>query len=186
CLNPALRAERTRKRAELLEVTQGKLSEIAAACSREKNPYHGKDRIASRVEREVGKYKMLKHFKLTITETALSFERDEESIEEERALDGLYVVRARTKGTEHLDEDALVSTYKSLSGVESAFRSIKTESLHVRPVFHRDEDMVRAHIFLCMLAYHLQWHLTNALKPVLFEDEVPGGGHRSSPVAKAR
>jgi transposase len=186
CLNPALRAERTRKRAELLEVTQVKLSEIAAACAREKNPYHGKDRIASRVEREVGKYKMLKHFKLTITETALSFERDEESIEEERALDGLYVVRARTKGTEHLDEDALVSTYKSLSGVESAFRSIKTESLHVRPVFHRDEDMVRAHIFLCMLAYHLQWHLINALKPVLFEDEVPGGGHRSSPVAKAR
>ena len=186
CLNPALRAERARKRAELLEACEEKLRGIAAACARGKNPYHGKDRIARRVEREAGKYKMLKHFKLTVTETALDFERDEDSIAQESALDGLYVVRARAEGTAHLDEDELVSTYKSLSGVESAFRSIKTETLHVRPVFHRDEDMVRAHIFLCMLAYHLQWHLTRALQPVLFEDETAGGAPRSSPVAKAR
>jgi transposase len=186
CLNPALREERARKRAELLNVSEEKLRVIAAACARERNPYHGKDRIARRVEKEVGKYKMLKHFKLTITETALDFERAEEAIAEESALDGLYVVRARAEGTEHLNEDELVSTYKSLSGVESAFRSIKTETLHVRPVFHRDEDMVRAHIFLCMLAYYLQWHLTRALKPVLFEDEVAGGASRASPVAKAR
>jgi transposase len=186
CLNPALREERARKRAELLKVSEEKLRVIAAACARERNPYHVKDRIARRVEKEVGKYKMLKHFKLTITETALAFERDEEAIAEESTLDGLYVVRARAEGTDHLNEDELVSTYKSLSGVESAFRSIKTETLHVRPVFHRDEDMVRAHIFLCMLAYYLQWHLTRALKPVLFEDEVAGGAPRTSPVAKAR
>lgn len=186
CMNPALREERARKRMELLEVTERKLQKISDACTRSRNPYRGKDRIARRVEREAGKYKMLKHFKLSFTETGLSFERDESSIAEESALDGLYVVRAKEEGTGHMDEAQLVRTYKSLSGVESAFRSIKTETLHVRPVFHRQEDMVRAHIFICMLAYYLQWHLTKTLKPVLFEDEVPGGAPRSSPVAKAR
>lgn len=186
CMNPALREERSRKRTELLEVTGRKLGEISDACARARNPYRGKDRIARRVEREVGKYKMLKHFKLSFSETGLHFERNESSIAEESALDGLYVVRAKEEGTGHMDEAQLVRTYKSLSGVESAFRSIKTETLHVRPVFHRHEDMVRAHIFICMLAYHLQWHLTRELKPVLFEDEVPGGAPRSSPVAKAR
>jgi len=186
CMNPALREERARKRTELLEVTGQKLQEISDACTRARNPYRGKDRIARRVERAAGKYKMLKHFKLSFTETGLDFERDESSIAEESALDGLYVVRAKEQGTGHMDEAQLVRTYKSLSGVESAFRSIKTETLHVRPVFHRQEDMVRAHIFICMLAYHLQWHLTTTLQPVLFEDEVPGGAPRSSPVAKAR
>ncbi|NBB81205.1 MAG: IS1634 family transposase [Verrucomicrobia bacterium] len=186
CLNPALREERARKRAELLEATERKLRDISDACARTRNPYRGKGRIARRVEREAGKYKMLKHFKLSFSETGLDFERDESSIAEESALDGLYVVRAKDEGTGHMDEAQLVRTYKSLSGVESAFRSIKTETLHVRPVFHRQEDMVRAHIFVCMLAYHLQWHLTRALAPVLFEDEVPGGAPRSSPVAKAR
>ena len=185
CMNPLLREERARKRTELLEVTERKLQEIAAACTRERNPYRGKDRIARRVEREAGKYKMLKHFKLSFSETGLGFERCESSITEESALDGLYVVRAKEKGTEHMDQAQLVRTYKSLSGVESAFRSIKTETLHVRPVFHRQEEMVRAHIFLCMLAYHLQWHLTKILKPLLFEDEVDGGAPRTSPVAKA-
>lgn len=186
CMNPALREERSRKRRELLEVTGRKLGEISDACARARNPYRGEDRIARRVEREVGKYKMLKHFKLSFSETGLHFERNESSIAEESALDGLYVVRAKEEGTGHMDEAQLVRTDKSLSGVESAFRSIKTETLHVRPVFHRHEDMVRAHIFICMLAYHLQWHLTRELKPVLFEDEVPGGAPRSSPVAKVR
>lgn len=185
CMNPALREERARKRNELLEATEGKLREISDACARARNPYRGKERIARRVEREAGKYKMLKHFKLRFSETGLDFERDESSIAEESALDGLYVIRAKDEGTGHMDDAQLVRTYKSLSGVESAFRSIKTETLHVRPVFHRQEDMVRAHIFICMLAYHLQWHLTHALKSVLFEDEVPGGAPRSSPVAKA-
>jgi len=185
CMNPALRTERARKRGELLEATEEALAAIAAACSRERNPYRGKDRIARRVEREAGKYKMLKHFKLTFRETGLDFERDEDAIEQEAALDGIYVVRARSEGTDHLDSDELVSTYKSLSNVESAFRSVKTETIQVRPVFHRKEDMVRAHIFVCMLAYHLQWHMTRKLKPILFEDEVPGGAPRSSPVAKA-
>ena len=169
----------------MLEVTGHKLQEISDACTRARNPYRGKDRIARRVEREAGKYKMLKHFKLTFRETGLDFERDEDAIEKEAALDGIYVVRARSEGTGHLNSDELVGTYKSLSNVESAFRSVKTETLQVRPVFHRNEDMVRAHIFVCMLAYHLQWHMTGKLKPILFEDEVPGGAPRSSPVAKA-
>jgi hypothetical protein len=186
CLNPNLRDERTRKRNELLDETEKQLAQIAAACARPKNPYRGKDRIARRIEREVGKYKMLKHFELTITETSLSYERNHDQIAQEAALDGIYIVRAGRIGPEQMQKEQLVETYKSLSGVERAFRGLKTESLHVRPVFHREEDMVRAHIFLCMLAYHLQWHLQQELKPALFADEIPGGAPRSSPVAKAR
>lgn len=186
CLNPALRAERARKREELLAVTEAKLGVIAAACAREKNPCRGKDKIARRLEREAAKYKMLKHFEVTITEDSLRFSRKEEAIREEAALDGIYIVRAGRVNAAEMSESQLVATYKSLSGVERAFRSIKTDSLEVRPVFHREEDMVRAHIFTCMLAYYLQWHLRRALKAALFEDEVPGGAPRSSPVAKAR
>jgi len=184
CLNPALREERSRKRNELLQKTEEKLHEIARAVAREKNPYHGKDRIGRRVEREVAKYKMLKHFKLEISEKSLSFQRDEQTIAKESVVDGLYVVRAHREGTAHLRDEEIVRTYKSLSGVESAFRAIKSETLDVRPIFHRDEDMVRAHIFVCMLAYYLQWHLTQALKPVLFEDESKP--QNPSPVAKAQ
>ncbi len=186
CLNPNLRDERTRKRNDLLDTTETRLAKIAAACARPKNPYRGKDRIAGRIEREAGKYKMLKHFELTITETSLTYRRKGDQIAEEAALDGIYIVRAGRIGPEQMQKEQLVETYKSLSGVESAFRGLKTESLHVRPIFHREEDMVRAHIFLCMLAYHLQWHLQQELKPVLFADEVPGGAPRSSPVVKAR
>ena len=186
CCNPALRAERSRKRDELLAVTEEKLTTIAAACQRKKNPYQGKDKIARRVEREAARYKMLKHFELEIDEKSLRFSRKEESIQEEASLDGIYIVRAGRVDPGQMHEEELVQTYKSLAGVERAFRSMKTVSLEVRPVFHREEDMVRAHIFLCMLAYHLQWHLQRELKPVLFEDEVPGGAPRSSPVAKAK
>lgn len=185
CCNPALRAERTRKRDELLAVTETKLNEIATACHRAKNPYRGKDKIARRVERETAKYKMLKHFELTITEDGLSFSRKEQAIRDEASLDGLYVVRAGRVKAEDMQTEQLVQTYKSLSGVERAFRCLKNESLEVRPVFHREEDMVRAHIFLCMLAYYLEWHLLKDLKPALFADETPGGAPRASPVAKA-
>ena len=147
---------------------------------------HGKDRIARRVERECAKYKMLKHFELTITETSLVFARKEEAIAREAALDGIYVVRAGRVSREEMDAAGLVLTYKSLSQVERAFRAMKTTVLNVRPIFHREEDMVRAHVLVCMLACHLQWHIEKALKPALFNDEVPGGAPRGSPVAKAR
>lgn len=186
CRNPALAAERVRKRNDLLAATQAKLQTIAAACRRDRAPYRGKDKIARRVERECARYKMLKHFELTITETSLHYARKDEAIEREAALDGIYVVRAGRVTPEEMDAAALVRTYKSLSQVERAFRAMKTTVLNVRPIFHREEDMVRAHVLVCMLACHLQWHLERILKPALFSDEVPGGAPRSSPVAKAR
>ena len=186
CRNPALAEERRRKRQELLAATEEKLQTIAAACRRRRAPYHGKDKIARRVERECAKYKMLKHFELHITETSLEFSRRQEAIAREQALDGIYVVRAGRVPEAQMDASGVVATYKSLSKVERAFRTIKTTLLHVRPIFHRQEDMVRSHIFICMLAYYVQWHMESKLKPALFHDEVSGGAPRPSPVAKAR
>ena len=186
CRNPALAAERTRKRSELLDATEKKLTEIAAACRRSRTPFKGQPNIARRVEREAAKYKMLKHFELEIGDTDLTWKRREAEIAEEAAMDGNYIVRAGRVSAEELDAGGLVRTYKSLSGVERAFRGIKTTSLRVRPIFHREEDMVRAHLLVCMLAWHLRWQLEQRLKPVLFNDEEPGGAPRKSPVAKAR
>ncbi len=186
CRNPALAAERERKRNDLLAATQTKLQTIVNACQRVRTPYHGKDQIARRVERECARFKMLKHFKLIITETSLEFARDEEAIAREAALDGIYIVRAGRVAPEEMDAAGLVRTYKSLSQVERAFRALKTTVLNVRPIFHREADMVRAHGLVCLLACHLQWHLEKALQPALFNDEVPGGAPRDNPVAKAR
>ncbi len=186
CCNPALAIERKRKRNELLAATQAKLQTIADACRRDRAPFRGKDRIARRVERECAKLKMLKHFTLSIDETSFEFVRDEESIASEAAMDGIYVVRAGRVPSAEMDSAGLVRTYKSLSQVERAFRAMKTTVLDVRPIFHREEDMVRAHVLVCMLACHAQWHMERALRPALFGDEVPGGAPRTSPVAKAR
>lgn len=185
CLNPALAAERGRKRNELLAATEQQLQTIADACQRTRAPYRGKDKIARRVERECAKYKMLKHFELTITESSLEFVRNEEAIAREAALDGIYIVRAGRVSKKEMNAQKLVETYKSLSQVERAFRAMKTTVLNVRPIFHREEDMVRAHVLVCMLACHLQWHMERSLKASLFNDEVPGGAPRKSPVAKA-
>lgn len=186
CRNPALAAERGRKRNELLEATEAKLATIAAACRRARAPYCGKDKIARRVERESARYKMLKHFELRITESSLDFSLKAESVAREAALDGIYVVRAGRVPASEMDSARLVETYKSLSHVERAFRAMKTTVLKVRPIFHREEDMVRAHVLVCMLASHVQWHLEGSLKAALFHDEQPGGAPRRSPVAKAR
>lgn len=186
CRNPLLAEERANKREQLLVATEAKLQEIALACRRSRAPYRGKDKIARRVERQCAKYKMLKHFELRITESGLEFARNEQSIAQEAALDGFYVIRAGNVGADEMTTNQIVETYKSLSEVERAFRAIKTISLKVRPIFHHLEEMVRAHIFLCMLAYYLQWHLENKLKAALFHDEEPGGAPRKSPVAKAK
>ncbi len=185
CRNPALGEERARKRIELLDVTEEKLRTIAEACQRTRAPYRGKDKIGRRIERECAKYKMLKHFDIKITETGMTYTRKEESIRQEAALDGFYVVRAGRIATQEMDAKRLVETYKSLSGVERAFRAMKTTALDVRPIFHRDEDMVRAHIFLCMLSCYLRWHLEQQLKPALFNDEEKESP-RKNPVAKAK
>jgi hypothetical protein len=186
CRNPLLAEERARKRGELLAATELDLVKIAAATQRARNPLRGREAIALRVGRLIERFHMAKHFELTITDTSLSFQRKSESIAAEAALDGLYVIRTSVPA-EQLDAAAAVAAYKSLSNVERAFRSMKTMDLHVRPVFHYNAERVRAHVFLCMLAYYVEWHMRERLKPVLFDDEYlhQASASRPSPVAKA-
>jgi hypothetical protein len=170
CRNPALAEERARKRLELLAATEADLAKIATATQRARSPLRGQDAIALRVGRVVGRFHMAKHFELSITDTSLSFERRTDAIAAEAALDGLYVIRTSLPAAQ-LDANATVAAYKSLAHVERAFRSIKTVDLNVRPVFHYNESRVRAHVFLCMLAYYVEWHMRLRLKPMLFDDE---------------
>jgi hypothetical protein len=187
CRNPLLAEERARKRNELLAATERALNQIAVATQRLRNPLHGKTRIALRVGGVLGRYKMRKHFKLTIEETGFSFTRDEQSIAREAALDGIYVIRTSVPATTLGSEDA-VRTYKRLAQVEQAFRSFKSVDLKVRPIHHRLEERVRAHVLLCMLAYYVEWHMRQALAPLLFDDHDPAAAEaaRRSVVAPAQ
>ena len=186
CRNPALAEERARKRLELLAATEADLAKIAAATQRARNPLRSEQRIALRVGRVIEHFHMAKHLELTITDTALHWRRKDEGIAAEAALDGLYVIRTSLP-KEQLDGPAAVAAYKSLAHVERAFRSIKTVDLNVRPVFHYSEQRVRAHVFLCMLAYYVEWHMRARLKPMLFDDEHldAASASRASPVLKA-
>jgi hypothetical protein len=186
CRNPLLAEERARKRAELLAATEADLAKIAAATQRARNPLRTEQAIALRVGRVIKHFHMAKHFELTITDTSLTWQRRHEAIAQETALDGLYVIRTSVPA-QQLDAAAAVAAYKSLSHVERAFRSIKTVDLHVRPVFHYNANRVRAHVFLCMLAYYVEWHMRARLKPMLFDDEYldEASASRASPVLKA-
>jgi hypothetical protein len=186
CRNPLLAQERARKRLELLAATEADLDKIVAATRRARKPLRGEDAIGLRVGRIIGHFHMAKHFELTITETSLSYRRKLGAIEAEAALDGLYVIRTSVPAAQ-LDAGSTVAAYKSLAHVERAFRSMKTIDLHVRPVFHYTEQRVRAHVFLCMLAYYVEWHMRERLKPMLFDDEHldEASAVRASPVAKA-
>lgn len=186
CRNPLLAEERARKRLELLAATELDLARIVAATQRARNPLRGQDAIGLRVGRQIGRFHMAKHFDVTITDTTLSYQRKTEQIAAEAALDGLYVIRT-SLGAHALDANAAVAAYKSLAHVEHAFRSIKTVDLNVRPVFHYNEQRVRAHVFLCMLAYYVEWHMRARLKPMLFDDEQieAANATRASAVAKA-
>ena len=186
CRNPLLAEERARKRLELLAATELDLAKIVKATQRAHNPLRGQDAIGLRVGRVIGKFNMAKHFDLTITDTTLSYPRKTEQIAAEAAMDGLYVIRT-SLGADALDANAAVAAYKSLAHVERAFRSIKTVDLNVRPVFHYNEQRVRAHVFLCMLAYYVEWHMRERLKPMLFDDEEieAANATRTSAVAKA-
>ena len=187
CKNPDLAAERRRKREDLLATTERDLARIKAAVERVSRPLRGQDKIALKVGAVLGRRKMAKHFHLTIADTSFAFARDEATIAREAALDGFYVLRTSLPAAT-LDAEATVLAYKSLAGVERAFRSLKTVDLEVRPVHHRRAGRVRAHVFLCMLAYHVTWHLRQALAPLLFEDHDRAGAAkaRPSPVAAAR
>lgn len=187
CRNPLLAQERARKREELLAATEAELTKIAAATTRRRQPLRGEQAIALRVGRVINRFRMAKHFALTISDTAFTFRRKADSIAAEAALDGVYVIRTSVPAKQ-LDAAAAVTAYKSLANVERAFRSMKTVDLHVRPVFHYSTTRVRAHVFLCMLAYYVEWHLRERLKSMLFDDEFleEANAMRPSPVAKAR
>jgi hypothetical protein len=186
CRNPLLAEERARKRLELLAATEADLTKIAAATQRTRNPLRGEQAIALRVGRVIERFHMAKHIALTITDTALTWTRRDDAIAAEAALDGLYVIRT-SMPKDKLDANAAVAAYKSLAHVERAFRSMKTVDLNVRPIFHYTEQRVRAHVFLCMLAYYVEWHMRERLKPMLFDDEYleQASATRASPVAKA-
>ena len=187
CHNPLLAGERTRKRDALLAATETELDKIVAATQREKRPFKGKDRIALRVGKMINRFKMAKHFELEIEEQFFAYRRKQQQIEAEAALDGIYVIRTSVPNT-LLDDTKIVSAYKGLSVVERAFRSIKTVDLQVRPIYHHLASRVRAHVFLCMLAYYLEWHMRRALCPMLFDDDNPNAAAmlRTSPVAPAQ
>ena len=186
CKNPLLAEERARKRAELLAATEKELARIAARVQRARSPLHGAAAIGQAVGAVLGRRHMAKHFHIDITDDTFSFAQNPLSIAAEAALDGIYVVRTNLPA-EHSDAAATVRAYKSLSGVEHAFRSLKTVDLELRPVFHWTAPRVRAHVLLCMLAYYLQWHMRRRLAPMLFDEPDPAAreAHRTSPVAKA-
>src|SRR5512134_874312 len=186
CRNPDLAAERARKRDDLLAATEGDLANIQAATTRVRRPLRGEAAIALKVGAVLGRRKVAKHFRLTISEETLSFVRDEAAIAAEAALDGFYVLRTSVPAND-LDAGAAVLAYKSLAQVERAFRSLKSIDLDIRPVHHRLAGRVRAHVFLCMLAYYVQWHMRRKLAPLLFEDhDRPAAAARTSPVASAQ
>jgi transposase len=187
CMNPYLRDERGRKRDELLESAKEKLVHIEAAVRREKRPLRGKDVIGMKVGALFDRNPMKKHFELGIGESAFSWAVKIGSVEEERRLDGLYVIRTNVDESQ-LGRDDAVRTYKRLSKVERAFRYMKLGDLEIRPVYHWRSDRVRAHVFLCMLAYHIEWHMRKALSSILFE-EHDGDGKKAAqgdPVAPAQ
>ena len=185
CRNGALAAERARKRAELLAASEKDLLKIQAATTRARNPLRGEAAIALKVGAVLGRRKVAKHFRLTISDTAFAFMRDEAAVAAEAALDGFYVLRTSVPA-ETLDASATVLAYKSLAQVERAFRSLKSIDLDIRPVHHRLAGRVRAHVFLCMLAYYVAWHMRRKLAPLLFEDhDRKAAAARPSPAAAA-
>ncbi|MCP4330526.1 MAG: IS1634 family transposase, partial [Alphaproteobacteria bacterium] len=187
CRNPALAEERRRKRDELLDLTERDLVGIQERVRRRRQPLHGAAAIGQAVGKVLGRRKVGKHFQVTISDNDIRFDRDLPAIAAEAALDGFYVLRTNLPA-EVMEADEAVRTYKGLARVERAFRCLKTVDLEVRPVFHWTGPRVRAHVFLCMLAYHVEWHMRQALAPILFadHDRAAAEAHRPSPVAKAK
>ena len=186
CRNPDLARERTRKRLDLLAATEDDLAAITAAASRARKPLRGKAEIALKVGAVVNRHKMAKHFELDIGEASFAFHRNADAIAAEAALDGIYVVRTNL-AKRVLDDAATVGAYKSLAKVERAFRSLKTVDIHLRPIFHWTAPRVRAHVLLCMLAYHVEHHMRARIAPMLYDetDHQAAAAMRASIVAKA-
>jgi len=187
CKNPFLAEDRTRRREELLQATESELTKIVEATQRERWRLKGADKIGLRVGKVLGKFKMAKHFRIKITDDSFQYERDTARIAQEAALDGIYIIRTSLPHETSNTEDT-VRAYKNLSVVERAFRSFKTLDIKLRPIHHRLANRVRSHVFLCMLAYYVEWHMRKSLAPVLFDDDDKSAGDalRSSVVAPAR
>jgi hypothetical protein len=181
CRNPALAAERARKRGELLAATDAELDKVAAAVAARRLVDAGK--IGVRVGRVLNRFKMAKHYELTIDAAAFSYQHNHDAIDAEAALDGVYVVGTSVTAA-RLAAGEVVEAYKRLRLVEAQFRSLKTVDLHLRPIHHRLAGRVRAHVFICMLAAYLTWHLRQAWAPLCFTDEDPPD-RRHDPVGKA-
>ena len=184
CRNPELARERARKRDDLLAATERDLSRIVAHVRRRYAPLRGKAEIGLAVGAVINRHKMGKHYELTITDDSFTYRRKPESIAREAKLDGIYVVRTSVPA-DTLSADEAVRAYKDLARVERAFRSLKSIELQIRPVHHWVEPRVRAHVFLCMLAYYVEWHLREAWAPILFHDHerAEAEKERVSPVA---
>ncbi|MGO9692234.1 MAG: IS1634 family transposase [Mycobacterium sp.] len=181
CRNPALAAERARKRTELLAATDADLAAIAARVAAGR--LRGAGKIGEAIGRVIAKRKVGKHFHREITDTTFTYHRDQAGIDAEASLDGIYVLRTSVPATE-LDPAAVVESYKNLAHVERDFRSIKTDDLDLRPIHHRLDERVRAHVLICLLACYLVWHLRQAWAPLTFTDEHPPA--RDNPVAPAQ
>ena len=171
CRNPLITHERACKREKLLEATEKELERIRLAVNRTNRPLRGREAIALRTGKIINKFKVGKHFELTMGDDSFSYSRRQKKIEEEARLDGFYIIRTSVK-TEELSDEKVVFAYKRLSNVEQAFRYIKLVDLKLRPVYHRLEDRVRAHVLVCMLAYYVEWEMRKRMAPILFKDEA--------------
>ncbi len=187
CRNAALAEERQRKRAALLATTRDKLDAIAKSVARSTNPLRGKDKIGMRIGRYTKTPKMMKHFELTIEDDAFSYRLKEQSVTREAALDGICVIRTSVP-IDTLSAEQTIGIYKGMSRVERAFRSIKMAQNELRPTFHFNDDRIRAHVLLCMLAYYVEWHMRRSLCPILLEDHAPeaAAAKRQSIVAETQ
>jgi transposase len=186
CYNPLLAEERRRKREDLLLATEKQLDKIVQTVSRRTLTPLTQSEIALKVGKVIQRYKVGKHYRLTITDGQFAWERDQANIEQEAALDGIYVLRTSVAASV-LEPDNVVRSYKGLARVETAFRNLKSCDLQVRPIRHWNDDHIQAHIFLCMLAYYVEWHMQQALAPLLFHDEeLEAQRPQRDPVAPAK
>lgn len=183
CMNPFMKTHREKTREALLSLTEKELAKVASACERERKPLEGQASIGLAAGRVVNRYGMAKYFRLHIGERSLRYARRREVLEREAATDGIYVIRT-SETKEAFSGKQAVATYKSLAKVERAFRCLKGVDLHVRPIHHRLEDRVKAHLFLCMLAYYVEWHLRRSWAELLYADEE--GPVRDTPVSPAK
>jgi len=185
CFNPLLAEERSRKRKELLEATEAGLRKIKSEVNRRTKQPLKESEIGLKVGRVINRFKVAKHFDLTIEDNKLEWMRLEGKIQQEEELDGIYIIRT-SEPEESISAEDTVRQYKNLSRIEHIYRTVKGLDILIRPIRHRTEEHVRAHIFLCMLAYIVEWHMHKALAPILFEDEEVDSLRKTrDPVAKA-